>query len=162
MSSMSSREGAKKEMVKLKSSDGELFDVEVEVVAAQSQTIKDAMDCSGGSTLIPVDRVSSKTLAEVLEFCGKQAGMAGVSEEVELKQWNARFVSVLDKQALFHLLEAANFLNIQSLLDVTCQRVAELLVSKPPEEVRSYFEIANDFTPEEEAQLRQENQWAFL
>ncbi|MCO5573986.1 hypothetical protein L7F22_027764 [Adiantum nelumboides] len=143
MSSMSSREGAgegaKKEMVKLKSSDGELFNVEVEVVAAQSQTIKDAMDCSDGSTLIPVDRVSSKTLAEVLEFCGKQAavaataaGMVGVSEEEEeLKQWNAR-------------------------------RVAELLVNKPPEEVRSYFEIANDFTPEEEAQLRRESQWAFL
>ncbi|CAN0923060.1 SKP1-like protein 4 [Linum grandiflorum] len=32
---------------------------------------------------------------------------------------------------------------------------------KTPEEIRKTFNIKNDFTPEEEAEVRRENQWAF-
>lgn len=31
---------------------------------------------------------------------------------------------------------------------------------KSPEEIRKIFNIANDFTPEEEAHIREENKWA--
>jgi len=33
-------------------------------------------------------------------------------------------------------------------------------VGKSPEEIRQQFGIVNDFTPEEEAQIREENKWA--
>ena len=32
---------------------------------------------------------------------------------------------------------------------------------KTPEEIRKTFNIRNDFTPEEEEEVRRENQWAF-
>jgi hypothetical protein len=32
---------------------------------------------------------------------------------------------------------------------------------KTPEEIRTTLKIGNDFTPDEEAELRRENQWAF-
>ena len=32
---------------------------------------------------------------------------------------------------------------------------------KTPEEIRRIFNIKNDFTPEEEEEVRRENQWAF-
>ena len=32
-------------------------------------------------------------------------------------------------------------------------------VGKTPEEIRKTFNIQNDFTPEEEQQIREENQW---
>ena len=42
-----------------------------------------------------------------------------------------------------------------------CQTVADIIKGKTPEEIRAYFNIKNDFTPEEEEEVRRENQWAF-
>lgn len=57
--------------------------------------------------------------------------------------------------------QAANYLNIKGLLDLTCQTVAQMIKGKTPEEIRKQFNIKNDFTPEEEEEVRRENQWAF-
>ena len=35
-----------------------------------------------------------------------------------------------------------------------------LLSTQTPEEIRKLFNIQNDFTPEEEAQIKKENEWA--
>lgn len=35
-----------------------------------------------------------------------------------------------------------------------------MIKGKTPEEIRRQFNIVNDFTPEEEAQIRGENRWA--
>ena len=64
------------------------------------------------------------------------------------------FASRLDSQA-------ANYMNIKSLLDLTCMTVANMIKGKTPEEIRKTFNIRNDFTPEEEEEVRRENQWAF-
>ena len=47
-------------------------------------------------------------------------------------------------------LQAANYLDIKSLLDLTCKRVADMIKGKKPEEIRKEFNIVNDFTSEEE------------
>jgi S-phase kinase-associated protein 1 len=58
-------------------------------------------------------------------------------------------------------LQAANYLDIKELLDLTCQTVADMIKGKSPEEIRTTFNIKNDFTKEEEEEIRRENQWAF-
>ena len=47
-----------------------------------------------------------------------------------------------------------------SLSDVGCKTVANMIKGKSPEEIRKTFNIQNDFTPEEEEQIRRENEWA--
>ncbi|ESQ30625.1 hypothetical protein EUTSA_v10012355mg [Eutrema salsugineum] len=132
----------------LKSSDGETFEVE-EAVALQSQTVAHMVedDCVGDG--IPLPNVTSHILTKVIEYCKKHVVVDGdgVSSE-ELK----------NQPTLFNLMLAANFLNIKSLLDLTCQEVADLITGKTPQETRT---MLNDSTPEEEAQVRQGNQWAF-
>jgi len=59
-----------------------------------------------------------------------------------------------------YLLQAANYLDIKPLLDVGCKTVANMIKGKSPEEIRKTFNIQNDFTPEEEEQIRRENEWA--
>lgn len=49
--------------------------------------------------------------------------------------------------------QAANYLDIKGLLDVTCKTVANMIKGKSPEEIRKTFNIKNDFTPAEEEQV---------
>ncbi|GER50240.1 SKP1-like protein [Striga asiatica] len=47
------------------------------------------------------------------------------------------------------------------MLDITCQAVADMIKNKSPEEVRSIFNIANDLTPKEEEEIRNEYPWVY-
>ncbi|GJM90583.1 hypothetical protein PR202_ga06881 [Eleusine coracana subsp. coracana] len=171
-------EGEKKTMILLKSSDGENFEIE-EAVAMESQTIRHMIEDDCADNGIPLPNVDSKILAKVIEYCKKHIEAAAaakvesgdtaavassssnsVPDNKDLKAWDADFVQV-DQATLFELILAANYLNIKSLLDLTCQTVADMIKGKTPEEIRETFNIKNDFTPEEEAAIRKENEWAF-
>ncbi|AES87708.1 putative S-phase kinase-associated protein [Medicago truncatula] len=141
----------------LKSSDGETFKIE-KAVAMQSQTIKHLIDeeCAN-DTGIPLTNVTGKILAMVIEYCKKHVDAASSDE---LEKWDAEFVKV-DQNTLFNLIMAANYLNIKSLLDLTCMTTMDNIKDKTPEEIRKIFNIKNDYTPEEEEEVRRENSWAF-
>merc|ERR1712110_191177 len=107
-------------------------------------------------------------LTKVIDFCKhhiadpmpeiekplKSANMAEVVSE-----WDAKFVDI-DQELLFELILAANYIDIKSLLDLTCAKVASMIKGKTPEEIRKTFNIQNDFTPDEEEAVRAENKWA--
>ncbi|KAH7511856.1 hypothetical protein FEM48_Zijuj12G0027000 [Ziziphus jujuba var. spinosa] len=150
--------------ITLRSSDGETFEVE-EAIAAQSQTIKHMIEDDCADSGIPLPNVSGKILAMVIEYCNKHKdddvdANSYNDQDQDLKTWYTNFAKV-DQATLFDLLLAANYLNIKSLLDLTCQTVADMIKGKTPEEIREIFHIKNDFTPEEEEAIRKENQWAF-
>jgi S-phase kinase-associated protein 1 len=111
--------------------------------------------------------VRAEILTKVIEFCTHYKSEPMKEIEMPLKssdlaevvqKWYADFIDV-DQAILFEIVIAANFLNIQPLLDLTCACVAGLIKGKTPEEIRKTFNIVNDFTPEEEAQVREENKW---
>ncbi|CAI0547406.1 unnamed protein product [Linum tenue] len=154
---MSTSEG--KKLITLRSSDGESFEVE-EAVAMQSQTIKHMIEDDCADNGIPLPNVTAKILAMVIEYCNNHHGSPDGAAEDGLKTWDAEFVKV-DQETLFDLILAANYLNIKDLLDLTCQTVADMIKDRTPEEIRKHFNIVNDFTPEEEEEVRRENQWAF-
>ena len=66
----------------------------------------------------------------------------------------------MEVDPLFELIMAANFLDVKSLLDLSCCRVACMMKNKTTCEVRKMFDIVNDFTPEEETKIIAENKWA--
>ena len=60
------------------------------------------------------------------------------------------------------LIVAANYLDYPDLLNLACKDIAvNYIKDKTPEQIRQAFHIKNDFTPEEEEQIRAENAWAF-
>ena len=71
-------------------------------------------------------------------------------------EWDANYINC-EQELLFELILAANFMDIKSLMDLSCAKVASMIKNKTPEQIRSTFNIKNDFTPEEEAQIREEN-----
>ncbi|KAL0923511.1 hypothetical protein M5K25_007570 [Dendrobium thyrsiflorum] len=139
--------------ITLKSSDGEEFVVD-EAVAKESQTILHMIEDGCADSGIPLPNVNSRILAKVIEYCKKHADCVAKSSstvvvvdksaEEELKSWDSEFVKV-DQATLYDIILT----------------VADMIKGKTPEEIRKTFNIKNDFTPEEEEEVRRENQWAF-
>lgn len=63
-----------------------------------------------------------------------------------------------DDDTMVSLILAANYLEIKSLIDLTCKTVADYIKQcTTPQEIHRRFNIKNDFTPEEEKEVRIEN-----
>ncbi|CAM0142039.1 hypothetical protein VKS41_004257 [Umbelopsis sp. WA50703] len=154
-------------MVQLLSSDNETFTVDKQV-AERSILIKNMLEDVGESDApIPLPNVTAKILKKVIDWCEHHRGdPVSQQEEIndrkrltEIDEWDQKFMEV-DQETLFEIILAANYLDIKPLLDIGCKTVANMIKGKSPEEIRRTFNIVNDFTPEEEAQIRKENEWA--
>lgn len=157
--------------ITLVSSDGEEIEVE-KSVALLSKTVTNMIEDQEDSDRLPLANVRGDILKLTMDWCKKHADAvkkAGVTEETklpaeektELEKWDKEFAAIGDQTRLFELILAANYLDIKNLLDLMCLTVANMIKGKGPEEIRATFNIENDFTPEEEAEVRRENQWAF-
>ncbi|EDV35789.1 uncharacterized protein Dana_GF12644, isoform B [Drosophila ananassae] len=155
-------------IIRLESSDKEIFDIEQEI-AKCSETIRTALEDLGDesdNSVLPLHKVNSVILKKVLHWATYHKDDPQLTEEDENKEkrtddissWDADFLKV-DQGTLFELILAANYLNIQGLLDVTCKTVANMIKGKSPQEIRDTFTISNDFSPQEEEKVRKENEW---
>ena len=106
-------------------------------------------------------------LSKVIEYCKHHVDTPPAAIAKPLKssnlaeivsEWDAKFVDI-EQELLFELILAANYMDIKPLLELTCAKVASMIKGKTPEEIRKTFNIVNDFTPEEERQVREENKW---
>nr|AEH41550.1 sulphur metabolism negative regulator [Endocarpon pusillum] len=117
---------------------------------------------------IPIQNINEAVLRKVIEWCTYHKGDPPATNDddndvrkktTDIDEWDQKFMQV-DQEMLFEIILAANYLDIKALLDVGCKTVANMIKGKSPEEIRKTFNIQNDFTPEEEDQIRRENEWA--
>jgi len=107
---------------------------------------------------IPLPPVEGAILQKVIDYCTHHKEH-GDEKEDATAAWDKEFAKV-DDDTLFSLILAANYLDIKPLLDLTCKTVADYIKQcKTPQEIRRRFNIKNDFTPEEEEEVRKENAW---
>jgi S-phase kinase-associated protein 1 len=130
-------------------------------------------------------QVNESVLKKVLEWCEHHRNDPQTAADddsdsrkktTDIEEWDQKFMQV-DQEMLFEIilvslqcwitwhhsnssLQASNYLDIKPLLDVGCKTVANMIKGKSPDEIRKTFNITNDFTPEEEEQIRRENEWA--
>lgn len=146
-----------KQTVKLESNNGVTVEIPLEYTQ-NSGTIQNVINDTGAES-IPLPEVDGDTLRKVVEFLihfGENPVSA--EERIESVPWYIEYTKIGQSQ-LFSLILAANYLDIKPLLDLTCKTVANMIKGKTPEEIRAVFGIKNDFTPEEEAQVKKENEW---
>ncbi|CUM64002.1 uncharacterized protein PRCAT00001590001 [Priceomyces carsonii] len=152
------------------SADDEKFTVEPKI-AEKSVLIKHMINDLNPDGLqedfeIPTPNVRANVLSKVLEWCEHHKNTIFPDDDDEdarksapVDEWDKNFLKV-DQEMLYEIILAANYLNIRPLLDSGCKIVAEMIRGKSPEELRRTFNIVNDFSPEEEAAIRRENEWA--
>lgn len=147
----------------LTSSDHKEIEVDKKVIE-KSILIKNMIEDVGDSDEpIPIPNVNEKILQKVKEWCIQHENDKIQEEEnlrnTDIEEWDKKFFEV-DQETLFDIILAANYLDIKGLLDTGCKTVANMIKGKSAEEIRKTFNITNDFSPEEEAQIKKENDWA--
>ncbi|CAJ1934128.1 unnamed protein product [Cylindrotheca closterium] len=159
-------------IIRLRSSDGKVFEL-TESAAEISELLKDSpREEDDEVTEIDIVRVASPCLEKVVEFM-KHYDEEKMKEiptplggstfnEVMDQPWYQDFVSdeKMNRDMLFNMLSAANFLGIKPLLDLTCLKVTFQITGKNAEEIRELLRLP-ELTPEEEAKAREEHSWIF-
>ena len=155
--------------VKVSTSDDRHFEIERKI-ADKSVLLKNMLEDVGESGHeIPLPNVTGAVFEKVLEWCEHHKDDAPEPEDDEaarkvrksddISEWDRKFMDV-DQETIFHIVLAANYLDIKALLDLGCKTIANMIKGKTPEKIREIFGLENDFTPEEEEKIRQENAWA--
>ena len=157
-------------MIKLHTKDDETVEVR-QCICEKSVLIKGLIEEAGTDEPIPLPEVTKAGLEKVLVYCEYLNDMPEGQEPPKINkplssvnmveiadEWNANYVD-LEQDALFALVMDANYLDIKSLLEVSCAKVTSYIKNKDVKEIRQYFKIENDFSPEEEASAHAEAEW---
>ena len=118
--------------------------------------------------IVPLPNVKEDILKKVIEFMKYHVDKpmteidkplrSDKMEEVCKDEWDAKYIDV-SQELLFEIILAANYMDIKSLLDLSCAKVATMIKGKTPSEIRKTFNITEDFTPAEEIKVRADNPW---
>jgi len=158
-----------KNQVSLISGEGEKFVVPLDTALMSKlvETMVDLEQSENEEQECPLPIVKTHILSKVIDFIVhyKEEPMTEIEKPLKssnmnevVQEWYSEFINI-DQEILFELILAANFMDIKPLLDLTCAVVASMVKGKTPVEIREHFNIVNDFTEAEEAQIRDENKW---
>eukprot|EP00474_Spongospora_subterranea_P008971 CRZ09429.1 hypothetical protein [Spongospora subterranea] len=150
--------------ISIVSKDGQKFHV-TRSVAVMSEYIKSCLELDQENLTIPLKNVEGQVLKPIVDWMvyhsstpsrviSRPLHSSNLVEIVGL--WDAEYVEAMSLELTFQVLLAANYLNLQSLVELCCAKVASLMLGKTPKQIRKTFNVRDDFTPEEESQIRQE------
>ena len=116
-------------------------------------------------TEMPLPKVPSESLAKIIRFCEQYKSNSLPAIEKPLKsskledimkdEWLCKFLSAMTIQETNELLIASDYMGLKKLEEFIACGIATKFYGKTVEEIRTEFGITNDFTPEEEKELKQ-------
>lgn len=158
--------------INIRSNNNMDFIVDVEL-AKISDTLKTMLNNLGidtesdeasdeASEPIPLPNINGAILKKVVEWCEHHKTdyneFAEEDESIQprldnIPDWDVSFFNI-DRVEIFEIINAAHYLGIKGLLNNGCKTVAKMINGKTPEQILQIFNIKNDFTPEQEEQMR--------
>ena len=140
----------------------------LKAAAAMSKTLHNLIEDLGSGEAVPVPSVSEEIMLLVKRYAEYKVDNPNPPPPEDKKDerrtddilpWDKDFMAALEQPVLFDLIMAANYLEFKGLLDLGCKTVANMIKGKSVEELRVTFHLKNEFTPEEEQKVREENEW---
>lgn len=159
-------------IVKLKSNDGKFFQF-TETEASCSNALRRMLESSrqyinnnntnSTGPYILLQSIDGKVLSNIHQWCKMHCYTQSSEQNTtmqdghETTDWDVKFLKSFSELDLLKLMNAANFLDIESLYDASCKLMATRWEGMKVEEIRKRYRIHSDFTSEEELVLIQEN-----
>ncbi|KAI3981071.1 hypothetical protein MKX01_032211 [Papaver californicum] len=120
-----------------------------ESVALASKTLSEGVELVGANLIVPVPNVSSKILVLVISYLNKHHNEEDKNEEEikEMLKWDKEFFKAIDNiEMIFDLINASNYMEIESLVDSACEEAADRVKGMSIEDAIELFGEENDFT----------------
>ena len=136
--------------------------------AVLSELLKQKINDFPDEEKFPINEVDEKMAEKVKEYLSHFNGNAPPEIEKPLKsnnmknvtdEWSANFVDRMSLDDIINLDVAANYMGINSLLDLCSAKIASFFKDKSEEEIMKEFNIKKPFTEEEKNKLKEENKW---
>ena len=149
-------------LITLKSSEEKLYKIS-EKAAKRAKVINDLLEDYGKNDSIPLD-INSETLESVIKYLEHYGNEEPKNIQKPLKSgdltkvldtWDYEFISKFSLEKSVDLVNAANYINLDSLLQLSLCRIASEMIEPPIEEVRKKYGIECDMTEEEKKEIDQ-------
>ena len=136
--------------------------------AELSELLKGAINDYPKETSFPLNELDEKNGELIKEYLTHFNGEAPKEIEKpissnEMKnltdEWSSTFIDKISLEDLTNLTVAANYMGINSLLDLCCAKVATLCKDKNEDEIFKLFKITETFCEEEKNKIKNENKW---
>ena len=136
--------------------------------AELSELLKGAINDYPKETSFPLNELDEKNGELIKEYLTHFNGEAPKEIEKpissnEMKnltdEWSSTFIDKISLEDLTNLTVAANYMGINSLLDLCCAKVSTLCKDKNEDEIFKLFKITETFSEEEKNKIKNENKW---
>ena len=149
------------------SSDGQKFEISAKA-AMRSQIVKENIIGNNQEEIeFKVNNIKGDILKKVVEYLEHyeneepkeiERPLPSLNFQECVDEWDYDFIDI-DLDTIFEIILASNYLDISPLLELASAKIASVIKGKTTEELRQTFGIQNEFTPEEEQQIIEENKW---
>ena len=144
---------------KLKSEDGQVFEVE-ESCLLKSKYFKDLINdyYPDPDQEINISQIDGKNLSKIIEYLKhyenekpKEIPKPLTSSDLKpiLSSWDYNFINSMSLEECIDLANAATFLYINGLINLSTAKLASEMMNGPIEQVREKFGIKSDMTEDE-------------
>lgn len=155
------------------SNENDSFEVSFEKVFA-SAMVKSVIDPEYGDDLceeeedtqVPLPMISTPILRKIVDYMNHYGlNLPQIVTPLRFKdmaknvgEWECNFLD-MERDELMELLRAADYMDMGGLILLCSAKLANNIMGMSTEEMREYLGIVNDFTPEEEVELKKELEW---
>jgi len=117
-----------------------------------SNLVKTSLENDGNATQLDIPGVSGPILEKVVEYVNHHKGQeppiiekplrSKVLKDVCQDKWDAEYIDKIgeNRQNLYDLILAANYMDIKSLLHLGCAKVASLIKGQPLEKIKEILD----------------------
>ena len=154
-------------IIKLITKEGKEIEITKEA-AELSELLKQTINDFPDEEKFPINEVDEKTGEKIKDYLNHFNGNAPSEIDKPLisnnmknvtDEWSANFVDRMSLDDIINLDVAANYMGINSLLDLCSAKIASFFKDKSEEEIMKEFNIKKPFTEEEKNKLKEENKW---